>query len=156
MVLRQGISGFRHAKDASLPTCDVSAFRTDCFAAARCAGGRVRQSDRGRDAVATNFTFEILDLSAGPVAVLLNLHFPVIALAVAPPGTGHGGPIKFVDHDVLAGLLSAAGNYDVLSRAELERALTQRDVQLLSPVEIEQVRYWKPARVGDVVFNFWD
>lgn len=62
----------------------------------------------------------------------------------------------FVDHDVLADSLSAAGNYDVLSRDELERALSQQDIQLLSPVEIELIQYWKPARLGDVVFNFWD
>jgi len=156
MILRQGITGFWHAKGPSLPGCDVSTFRTHCFAAARRAGGKIRRNDRRSDAVAANFTFEVIELSGGPVAVLLNLHFPVIGFAVAPAGGSHGGPIEFVDHDLLAESLSAADKYEVLSRAALECALSQQEVQLLSSVEIEQVQYWKPVRVGDVVFNFWD
>jgi hypothetical protein len=53
----------------------------------------------------------------------------------------------------------------VLSAKELNEPLLFREIKGtlsiendndLNHFELKQIRYWKPERVGDVVFNFWD
>jgi hypothetical protein len=153
--LRPGIAGFQNKDDPPLPVCDPANFRTHCHAAARTVGGRIVRSGRRPDGLEANFLMAVLELSDGPVAVLLNCHFPVVGFAL-PPSVGDIGPLRFVDCDGLADALKASGEYEVSSRAELERAVNREDLYQLLPAEIEQAEYWRPASVGDVVFNFWD
>lgn len=40
--------------------------------------------------------------------------------------------------------------------AELNRRVTSDDLEMLSPAEQDQAKYWKPKRVGDIIFNWWD
>lgn len=65
-------------------------------------------------------------------------------------------PLRFVDCELLAQEFRATGGYEVLSREELERSIHPNDLQQLLTAEIEQAKYWRPRRIGDVVFNFWD
>ena len=39
---------------------------------------------------------------------------------------------------------------------ELSRTITKSDLSLLDRAEIEQVKYWKPATIGELAFNWWD
>jgi len=39
---------------------------------------------------------------------------------------------------------------------ELNRRVEPKDLDALSPAERRQAKYWKPKRVGDIVFNWWD
>lgn len=89
------------------------------------------------------------------MAVLLNCHFPVVGFA-APPAEGDSGPLRFINGGGLAEVFRATGEYDVTNRAELEHPIGEEELAPLAPAEMEQVEYWRPARVGDVVFNFWD
>ncbi len=97
----------------------------------------------------------IVELSGGPIAVLLNSHFPVVGFAV-PPRKGDTGPLEFLDCDGIADIFRGSGEYEVLGRTELERTVSPKDLEQLAPGEIKQAGYWRPARVGDVIFNFWD
>lgn len=91
----------------------------------------------------------------GPVAVLLNLHFPLIGFC-RPPRSSNLGPLQFVDCDRLAAVFAAIGVYEVQSRTVLESLLSKLELQQLAPVEIREAHYWKAARLGDVIFNYWD
>jgi len=155
MELRQGITGFRHVDDPDLPVCDLSAFRAHCHAAARLVGGRVTRNARRPVGVEANFALTVLEVSGVQIAVLLNCHFPVVGFAV-PPAEGENVPLQFRDQDSLAEVFKASGVYEVKTRAELECPVGERDFGSLAQAEIWQVNYWRPARVGDVVFNFWD
>ena len=46
--------------------------------------------------------------------------------------------------------------YTVLPAAELARPLTRDMWQGLAPHEQKQLRYFRPRRVGDVIYNYWD
>lgn len=155
MELCRGITGFRHLNDPPLPICDLKAFHTHCHDAARLIGGRVLRNGPRLDNVVTNFVMAVIELADGPIAVLLNCHFPVVGFAI-PARDGDTRSLQFVDCEGLANLLNKIGEYEVLSRDELEKAVSPDDLQRLLPAEIDQAHYWKPRRVGDVVFNFWD
>lgn len=43
-----------------------------------------------------------------------------------------------------------------LSSAELNAKYTQNDLAELSEVERGEIRYWKPATIGEIVFNYYD
>ena len=46
-------------------------------------------------------------------------------------------------------------NVNVLTLPELEQSWHDI-VGELSKAELEQIKYWKPNTVGDIIFNFWD
>ena len=46
--------------------------------------------------------------------------------------------------------------WHVLSRAEAARPLSSGSLVELAESEVEQVRYWNPATLGEVLFNHWD
>ncbi len=46
--------------------------------------------------------------------------------------------------------------YKVLPAVELARPLTHEMWQGLAPHERKDVRYFRPERVGDVIYNYWD
>lgn len=29
-------------------------------------------------------------------------------------------------------------------------------LNLLSPIELEQINYWKPQTIGEIIYNYWD
>ena len=156
MKLRKGITGFRHVDDPPLPTIDLRSFRSHCFAAARMLGGRVSHLAPKSGGVGANFTWAVLELPAGTVAVLVNLHFPVVGIAHPWGDARPDGPVRFIDCEPLACVFEEMGRYEVVSQTELERSTRPEERRQLSPTEVKQVKYWKPTRVGDIVFNSWD
>jgi hypothetical protein len=156
MELRKGITGFRHVNDPPLPSTDLLSFRSYCFAAARMLGGKVAHPGLEPVRVEANFTWLVLELPTGAVAVLLNRHSPVVGFARPWGEDGPHGLITFLNCERLAGVFEEMGGYEVVSQTELGRPVRPDDLRQLSPAEMEQVKYWKPRRLGDIVFNFWD
>lgn len=153
MELPRGITGFRHVDDPPLPVCDFAAFRGHCHAAARALGGSIAIIEAPLRGIETNFVRAVLQFSTGSIAVLLNSHFPVIAFA-EPQGEGEVG-VRFIDSANLAQAFRSFGAYEVPDASVMTAPLTPQACRNLAPVEMEEVEYWRPQRVGDVVFNFW-
>jgi len=131
----------------------MRAFRGHCYAAARAVGGAVLGfEDPYRHT--NNFAAGILRLGDGPVAVLLNAHFPLVGFA-HPPAVGEL-ELRFVDAAALVEAFRGFGGYQVLDRAALEQRLTPDAVADLDKGERAEFTYWRPTRIGDVVFNSWD
>ena len=154
MKLPRGITGFRASDAEPLPETDLRAFRGHCHEAARRVGGwvvSVEPPDAGRS---HNFAIATLATPAGDVAVLLNVRHPVIGFA-DPPAEGEAR-LRFRDFPELAEAFRGFGMYEVLGAAELGQAPTREQLRELSEVEREQIAYWKPRRVGDIIFNWWD
>lgn len=154
MEFPRGITGVRHFKDPPSPQSDLQLFRTHCFTAARVFGGTIRRSESKKFGESANFEMQILDLSSGQVVVLLNAHYPM--LAFAKPSRGDGGQFQFVDHSGLAKQFSAFDVYQVLAAAELNEPVKDNACCHLTIPEREQIKYWRPGRVGDLLFNRWD
>jgi hypothetical protein len=140
--------------DAPLPTSDVAAFRAHCFTAARLLSGHVSRIEPPSGPTGQNFVSLVLELPEGRVAVLLNAHYPVVGFA-EPPGENERR-LRFVDIPRLAEVFGNLGGYRVLEASDLEGSATDVDGSRLGPAELEQIRYWKPTRIGDLIFNYWD
>ena len=88
------------------------------------------------------------------IDLLLNLIHPILAFAKRPL---EGQIIfEFVDCPKLAEAFSATGIFTIASREELNRPLLQEMWKDLTLAEQKSVRYFRPKRVGDLIFNYWD
>ncbi|WHY01458.1 hypothetical protein [Neobacillus sp. DY30] len=80
--------------------------------------------------------------------VLLNHHYPFLAFSSTMED------ITFIDVPVMTAKYQSY--YKVLTKEFLETPLASEHLSALSQAEIEQISYWKPSTVGEVIFNNWD
>lgn len=147
MILQRGITGFWSVNTEPPPFLDEKAFHRMCHALARENGGVVTEVDT--DTAARNFYSAKLGRYDQSVFILQNIHYPYIVFAqrdasgrfvlIAPPEWLRlpEGPMRF------------------LSPSELNRDWRGLCGEL-SPKELEQIRYWNPQTVGEIIFNTWD
>ena len=102
----------------------------------------------------SNYSMANIQFSETVVAVLVNQIRPIIAFAKCPVE----GQITFeyVDCPKLADAFLEVGEYTIATSEELSRPLLREMCVNLSPWEREKVRYYRPRRVGDVIFNYWE
>ena len=147
MILQRGITGFWSVNAAPPQLLDKKAFRQMCYSIALGNGGKVTEVDT--DTTARNFYSAKLSRYDQSVFVLQNIHYPWATLAqrdasgrfilISPPEWLRlpEGLVRFLKPDEL--------NQDW-------RGLCGG----LSPEELEQIRYWNPQTVSEIIFNTWD
>lgn len=111
---------------------------------------------RVADGVTPNFHQGIIGYRERSVAVVLTRDTGVVAVAEPRDVTGpeqDAGPLTFVDLPELTGALTGEGRFTVLTAAELDRPFMAAEWPALSA---DDVRYWKPASLGEALFNYWD
>ena len=151
MALPCGITGFWRVGEQPPPATDINTFCRHCYEAARKLGGHVLSIEKPNH---RSFAVGTLAFPADQVAVLLNAQYPIIGFA--EPAMSGELSLRFRDSAVLAEVFHELRVYAVLSASELERRPTSGDFGALSEAELAQVAYWRPQRVGDVIFNYWD
>jgi len=52
--------------------------------------------------------------------------------------------------------MSMWGDCTVIDFAAAAEAIDVDSLSELNTAELDQVKYWKPSRVSEIVFNFWD
>lgn len=150
-ILRPGISGFGGALDSRW---QLAGFRTACHAALRpVRGGRLVTSEG--PGTARNHYRALVELAraSGPdrLWILLNAIHPLLAFARG----GDGLRYQFLDEPALAAAFH--GPCEPVPAAVLAAPLDLRAVApSLAADELDQANYWRPQRVGDLVFNHWD
>ncbi len=87
------------------------------------------------------------------VRVLCNAHYPIAAFAT-PPAYEGDARLEFVDCPELAEALRA--EFSVITRQDACAGVADELIAQLSDDELHQMRYWRPQRIGDVIFNYWD
>ncbi|WP_326598158.1 hypothetical protein [Streptomyces sp. NBC_01803] len=92
-------------------------------------------------------------VSGERVAVLCHRHVPWVAFAV--PTEAAASRPRYLSPPTWADHFSWAG-FTVLAPEFLDAPASEADLSALRPVEHEQVSCWKPATIGDIVFNDWD
>lgn len=148
----RGATGFRGQVDDPLPRVDVVAFRRACHAAARAMGGRVGEVTSA-GATASFHTA----LIASPISrstVLCHEVLQVVAFAASSPEAGAPLP-DFTPPPAWADVFETGG-FRLLDVEELSMPLAAADISELAEEELEQVRYWHPSSVGELMFNWWD
>ena len=118
-----------------------------CHALARKNGRTVTELDT--DTAARNFYSAKLSRYDQSVFILQNIHYPYAAFAQRDASGGF----------ILAGqpewLKLSEDPVRFLSLAELNQDRSGLCGEL-SPEELEQIRYWNPQTVGEIIFNTWD
>jgi hypothetical protein len=151
MILPEGITGFFEGRrGVAPPAVDPKSFARACHATARAESGIVERFEPA--GIARNYHRAILRRRDAAIAVLCNAHSPWVAFAEASEGL----PLRFVEATDLASRIKDAMPCEVVSLSSLE---AHPDAELLvnfRAVEREQIRYWRPQRLGDIIFNFWD
>lgn len=146
-LLTPGISGFGACLD---PRWNASTFRAACHAAVRLAG-RAALGECAAPHAGCNHYRAAIDHDGRALWLLLNAIVPLLGFA----RRGDDGRYRFVDAPALAA--GFFGPHRLVGAVQLEaRADPQELARRFSGHEREQARYWRPERVGDVVFNHWD
>lgn len=136
---------------------ELRAFRQACYDAARRTGGSVIEF-RLADGVTPNFHQGVIAYRDHHVAVVLLRDMAV--LAVAEPrvvdfadGARESGPLIFVDSHGLVEVLAEQPGFEVLTPADLNGPF---DAATLLDLDLADIKYWKPATLGEALFNYWD
>lgn len=154
IVLPRGITGFGSYREAPLPVISEQVFRACCHTAAQQSGGEVVSHDSAAQQLARSFSVTTIQLPHQTVAVLVNAHCPMVAMA--QPIAEGAQNIEFVDVPTLADAFRYVEGCEVLAASKLAQPVTDEALVELAASELDQVRYWKPTTIGQVIFNFWD
>ncbi|MEV6817103.1 hypothetical protein [Micromonospora sp. NPDC051296] len=149
MKLPPGATGFNPPPGHQ---ADLRAFTAVCHHAARTIGATVT----GVTPAGVTPNFHTIDITHAQhhIAVLRHTALPFIAFA--RPRAGGDVTITFVDHPDLAAAITTLTDAQVLTVEQLRTPLSQVDLSALDPGEHDQISYWKPTTVGELLFNFWD
>jgi len=157
MNLPNGVTGFYSSIVNKPNEIDEKQFKNICFNLVRKNQGRILDIDESN--LATNFLKVKMNIFNREMYVLLNAYYPFLAFA----STVEFQHINFIDDPVLS--KDFIPFYKVLSKEELNEPLDIRtskgkvsleNTNRLSSSELEQILFWKPKKVGEVIFNFWD
>jgi len=149
--LPKGITGF----DAPEYGVTAEQFTSACHSAVRQVGGRVLQVQPAYDQVTLNFHQAFVALPHGQeiIRVLCNAHYPMVAFA-RPPAYEGDARLEFLDCQKLADALSV--EFSVIGSKDACLGIDSELIAELTEVELDQMRYRKTQRIGDVIFNHWD
>lgn len=149
MKLPEGVSGFHNSKTNSPPPkVDGRLFKYLCFKFALHSGGKVIDFHEPRFPV--NFYCIQIELGGNRFFILLNEHYPYLAFASEVDFNN----IKFIDQPGI--YEHFAPFYQIFSTDKLNVPFDQSMVETLYDAELEQISYWKPERVGEIIFTYWD
>lgn len=147
MILPRGITGFWRMNTAPPSILDEKEFCQMCHVLARKNGGTVTEVDT--DTAARNFYSAKLSRYDRSVFILQNSHYPYAAFAQPDDS---GGSILTSQPEWLQ---VPEGPVWFLNLVELNQDWHGLCADL-SPEELEQIRYWNPQTVGEIIFNTWD
>lgn len=147
MILPRGITGFWGTDTAPPPHLDEKAFCQMCYSIAMENGGAVTAVDT--DTAARNFYSAKLSRYDQSVFILQNIHYSYITFAQRDAAS------RFVLISPPDWLQLSDDPVRVLSPNELNQDWHGLCGEL-SPEELEQIRYWNPQTLGEIIFNTWD
>ena len=147
MILPRGIAGFWSVNTAPLPLLDEKAFCQMCYSIALENGGTVTEVDT--DTAIRNFYSAKLSRYGQSVFLLQNIHYPYATFAQREASG------RFVLTQQPEWLQLPESPVQFLSFDKLNQDWRSLCGEL-SPEELEQIHYWNPQTVGEIVFNTWD
>ncbi|CEG27209.1 hypothetical protein [Bacillus sp. B-jedd] len=147
MELPNGVTGFYEGNDEP-PKMDSKQLKTLCFNYVKTNSGKILEVWEPREG--TNFFNIEVNIQDRLFHILLNEHYPLLAFA----SDVTFAQINFIDEPLLSELFSSS--YNVLKAEDLNNPLFVDQINNLNKAEVAQIKYWKPQRIGDVIFNFWD
>ena len=132
---------------APLPLLDEKAFRQMCHTLSRKNGGAVTELDT--DTYPRNFYSAKLSRYDQSIFLLQNIHYPYAAFAQRDASG------RFVLTQQPEWLQLPESPVQFLSFDELDQDWRSLCGEL-SPEELDQIHYWNPQTVGEIIYNIWD
>ncbi|HWO95856.1 MAG TPA: hypothetical protein VNM45_05895 [Bacillus sp. (in: firmicutes)] len=157
MKFPNGITGFYNSKNNKPPKVDGKRFKQVCLTIINRSGGKVLKFKEPQYPM--NFYDAEVKVFNKHFHILLNEHYPYLAFA----SVVEFGKINFIDVPEL--LKQFNSFYKVLGVKELNEPLAFKldskkgiiqNENDLNSAELEQIAYWEPKRIGEVIFNYWD
>jgi len=150
-ILQPGITGFWMTGDRPTPELSRKSISSAAHAATRAAGWTIVAKQWAKH---QNYhQFEITK-QASRLIILFNIAYPLIAFSIQIPLEDQ--QTDFVDAEDLAVAFRSASNFIPLSQEMLITSLNAEDLKHLNTAELDQVKYWQPETIGELVFNHWD
>lgn len=131
---------------------DLGAFTAVCHHAARAIGATVT----GVTPAGVTPNFHTVDIADAQHHIAVLRHTTLPFLAFARPHPDGDVMVTFIDHPDLAAALTKLTDAQALTAEQLQTSLSQVDLTALSPHEHDQINYWNPTTVGELLFNSWD
>ncbi|MCD2254844.1 hypothetical protein [Listeria marthii] len=150
MKLPNGVTGFYNSEANKPPNIEEKQFKQLCFDIVSCNGGKVLGFNTPQSPA--NFYYAQVEVSGNSLYILLNAHYPYLTFASAI----ELGDINFIENPFL--YEQFAPFYQIIGAVELNSSFNQSRVKKsdLNSAELEQLAYWKPETVGQIIFNYWD
>ena len=148
--LPSGVTGFYHSEAEKPPKVEGKQFKQLIFDLIISSGGKVICFNTPQ--YSANFYYTQVEISGDRLYILLNEHYPYLAFA----STVEYGDIKFIDNNLLYERFSPF--YQIITSVELNSLFDKDMIKKadLNNAEWEQIAYWKPNIVGEIIFNYWD
>jgi hypothetical protein len=151
-LMMPGITGFYGRTIANPPVVAKKQILSDAYLVARKTDwvvGKIHWAE-----IAQNFHWLRLENYENSVSVLFNAHYFICAFS--NDDLTRTQEISFTDNAMLTDAFLKLTQFVPMSKVDAERAVEESDLTRLSESEIAQINYWKPKRIGDLVYNFWD
>ncbi|SFB14062.1 MULTISPECIES: hypothetical protein [unclassified Bacillus (in: firmicutes)] len=157
MILLNGVTGFFDEKNKPPNLQDSKLFKQVCYHVVNKLDGKLVGFKLPH--TTANFHHATIRISEKVTHLLLNPYYNFLALASSVSFE----QIVFIDDSLLN--KEFMDYFRVLSSAELNMSLSvmQRagkfvldHLNELNTFELQQIAYWKPETVGEVIFNQWD
>ena len=151
MIFPKGTTGFFSVGD-TIPVVDPKEFSKACYHLATGLKAKVI-SITTQLQTARNYYQADMEIRDQTILILCNTTHPFIAFANPSDAFVCG---DFFDDAELASLIEVIEPFIVLPADVLNSEPETEQLSELSDTEISQIEYWRPSRLGDVVFNHWD
>ncbi len=154
MKLKRGITSFFNRNDGNtIPKFTFFEFKRVVFAVANSVSLHVTELTESE--FTPNFHSAHLNNSNTSLTVVGHSSYPIFAFC--KPFKQHECQLHFVNRTTIAIEMKYIFPYvTVATVEELNREPTKIDLDALDAVELEQIKYWKPQSIGEIVFNWWD
>ncbi len=148
MNLPNGITGFYDSEANKPPQIDGQLFKQLCFSIASLHSGNI--IDFKAPHYPANFYVAQVRILDNLFSIMLNEHYPYLAFA----SVNEDRSFTFIDAPLLHAHFSPF--YHLLDAALLNKPFTPSLNTELNSAEWEQIAYWKPETIGQIIFNKWD
>lgn len=151
MKLPYGVTGFWLVGD-EMPNSaiDGKTFKRACYTVARELEAKLMECKTDM-VYPINHYSALFEFREKRILVLCNPNYGYIAFA-------HENfyRAEFLDEPNFARAFAAVDGFHVLTRELLETFPEGEHLTELNKAELAQIKHWRPKRLGDIIFNWWD
>ncbi|MFN4907144.1 MAG: hypothetical protein ACOVQH_10100 [Burkholderiaceae bacterium] len=151
MILRSGITSFFLHRE--IPEFQFAEFAEIVSTSIKPMGFTFGETtERG---ITPNFNTIKVKRHRDEIMVIGHSNFPIIAFA--DPFELWLMKISFRNADRIATrIVELYPQVMIATQEELSTRIESAHLELLNRIELDQVKYWKPQTIGELVFNWWD